>query len=189
MRSLLFLDHQVFLFINHLPHWWFTDWFALFLSGVGSAGIIWICIGLYFFLREEKKDHRFFIPIVFSLVSCSLLVEGMLKFFFHRLRPNSMDGAYIVGSATWFSFPSSHAAISWAMAVIFSHYEPRARTLWYALALFISLSRVYLGVHYPLDILVGSVIGWGIGSLALQLHLYSHKKKNTPRTVKRASHR
>lgn len=181
-ESLLAIDHAVFLVINHLPHNDVSNWFALFLSGVGSAGIIWICVGVYVFLHEEKKDHRFFMPIGLVLMSCWVGVEGLLKYIFQRPRPSIIDGAYVIGSASWFSFPSSHAAISFAMATVFSRYEPRGRVVWYTIAFCISFSRIYLGVHYPLDVLVGGLVGWGIGMVALRLHSYptsSYKKRST----------
>ncbi len=186
VEEILSIDRIVFLMINHLPHTWWSDWAALVLSGVGSAGLIWICIGTFFFFREEKKDHRFFIPIAFTLVSCGVFVEGLLKYLIHRPRPSVLEGAYLVGSAGWFSMPSSHAAISWAMAVIFSRYEHGARWVWYVLALGISLSRIYLGMHYPTDVLVGGCIGWGIGTIAVHLHSYPMgSKKKRPQGEKR----
>lgn len=177
LGNLVSLDRTVFFMINHLPHIWWSDWAALVLSGVGSAGLIWIFLGVYFFFREEKKDHRFFIPIAFVLASCGVFVEGLLKYLIHRPRPSAFDGAYLVGSAGWFSMPSSHAAISWAMAVLFSRYEPKGRWVWYGLACCISLSRIYLGMHYPSDVVVGGGIGWAIGTLAVQLHSYPFSAK------------
>lgn len=168
METLLAFDRTIFLAINHLPHTFIRDGIALFLSGVGSAGFIWLCIGLLLFLREEKKDHRFFVPLIAVVFGCFIVVEGLLKYLFARPRPGADIGAIVVGGASWFSFPSSHAAISWAMAVVLSRYEPRWSILFYILAATISFSRIYLGVHYPVDVLVGSFIGYGVGMWALR---------------------
>ncbi len=168
METLLAIDRAFFLGINHLPHTALTDWLALFFSGVGAAGFIWIGIGLFLFLQEEKKDHRFFVPIGAALGLCWFFVEGLLKFLVARPRPGVFDNAIVVGAAGWFSFPSSHAVTSWAMAVVLSYYEPRLRWLFYVLASVISFTRVYLGVHFPLDVIVGACIGWGIGRFALR---------------------
>lgn len=174
--GLFSIDREIFFLINHIPHVWWSDWMALVLSGVGSAGLIWICLGVYFFFREEQKDPRFFIPTAFVLASCGVLVEGLLKYLIHRPRPSAFDGAHIVGYAGWFSMPSSHAAISWAMAVLFSRYEPKNRWIWYTLAFCISLSRIYLGMHYPSDVIVGGCIGWAVGVTALRLHTYPNHR-------------
>lgn len=181
MDSLLAIDRFVFLSINHLPHTALTDWLAQFFSGAGTAGFIWVCIAVALFVNEEKKNHRFFLPIALALGASWLLVEQMLKYAVARPRPHVLDGALIISSASGFSFPSSHAAISWAMAVVMSRYEPRLRWVWYLLACVISFTRVYLGVHYPLDVIAGSVIGWGIGSMALRWATPRRKKSSVSR--------
>lgn len=181
MEILLATDRAVFFAINHLFHNAATDLIASFFSGVGSAGIIWVIIGVFFFFREEMKDRRFFVPIVFALGVCWVFVELLLKFLFQRPRPSVMEGAIIIGNASWFSMPSSHAAISWAMAVIFSRYEPKARWIWYTLAFLISFSRIYLGMHYPSDVVAGALIGVGIGKLAFLFILPQTARTRVPR--------
>jgi undecaprenyl-diphosphatase len=178
MDILLTLDRGLFLTINHLPHLPLTDWLALFFSGVGSAGFIWVSLGFWLFLREEKKDHRFFAPFVFVILVSGLFSEVILKFLFSRLRPSPELGAIVVGDgAGWYSFPSSHATIAWAMAVVLSRYEPRFRWAWYVLALAISFTRIYLGVHYPFDVVTGGILGSIIGIWALYILSPRQKKK------------
>jgi len=183
MESLLNFDRLLFLRINHLPHTPITDGIAQFFSGAGSVGIIWLVIGGYLFVREERRDRRFFMPIAATLIACLIFVEGLIKYFVARPRPDLADGARIIGWAQWFSFPSSHAAISWGLAVIMGRYEPRGWILWYTLAGLISLSRIYLGVHFPLDVLVGSIIGGGIGWIAYG-YFASHRQPAKKKTKK-----
>ena len=57
------------------------------------------------------------------------------------------------------SFPSGHSATSFAAAAVLTSFAPRAAPLWFLLALAIGFSRVYVGVHYPLDIVGGAVLG------------------------------
>lgn len=161
---LLTIDRQLFLAINHLPHTLTTDWLALTISGVGVGGLVWFLLAVVLFVREETKDHRFFMPILATLGMSWIFVELLLKYLVSRPRPTSEIGAIIVGSgAGWYSFPSSHATVSVAMAIVLSRYEPRWRTAFYILAFLISLSRIYLGVHYPSDVLAGMLLGAVIG--------------------------
>lgn len=156
MDALYRFDTELFTLINHLPHTNITDTLALAISGVGTAGIIWFILATILFFKEEKKDHWFFAPLVAAGGISWLLVEQILKPWVARSRPGLEAG---------FSFPSGHATIAFAMAVILSHKEPRFGWLFYTLAVLIALSRVYLGVHYPLDVFFGALLGWGIGRI------------------------
>jgi len=55
------------------------------------------------------------------------------------------------------------------MAVVLSHKEPKWKWVFFALAILISFSRIYLGKHYPLDVIAGGVLGWIIGKVSLRL--------------------
>lgn len=174
MELLLMYDQELFYLVNGLPHTPFFHVIALFLSGVGLGALLWVGIGLIMFLREEKKDHRFFIPIGLALGMSWIFVELLLKNIVMRARPfvDAMDGVVVVGGeASGYSFPSSHATTAFAMAVVLSFFEPRLKGALFVLAVFVSLSRVYMGVHYPTDIVAGAIIGLciGIGSLRIAL--------------------
>ena len=195
LSSLLSLDESLFLSINHLPHTELTNALGLLLSGVGTAGIIWFLLGLFLFFREEKKDlpamaspkawqagHWFFFSIVFAGGFSWFIVEVVLKPLAARSRPGLELGAILVGSTTndSYSFPSGHATIAFAMAVVLSRKEPKWWWIFYVLAVLISLSRIFLGKHYPLDVIVGGLLGWSIGKLSLILpkfikHYNPHK--------------
>lgn len=172
MERFLTLDQSVFLLINHLPHPTVINFIAQFVSAVGTVGIIWFALGVLLFIREEKKDlsrrqagRKFVRQLVLIGVSTFILVELLLKPFIGRLRPVAEMGAIIIGNndVYTFSFPSGHAAISFAAAIVLSKKEPKWRWLFYLLAVLISLSRIYLGKHYPFDVVIGAVIGWTIG--------------------------
>jgi undecaprenyl-diphosphatase len=69
----------------------------------------------------------------------------------------------LVGLPHGSSFPSGHTATSFACATVLSYFVPRAAPAFYLLALGIGFSRIYVGVHWPLDVQGGSVIGLAIG--------------------------
>ena len=187
METLPSVDQSLFLAINHLPHSFFSDFLALLISGVGTAGVIWLILSLIVFFKEEKKHPLFWMHMGSVVVSSWLLVELLLKYLFARHRPTEAMGAIIVGSgASWYSFPSSHAAVAWASYLILSHYEPRWKPFLFVLALLISFSRIYLGVHYPLDVIVGGLVGWSIGTIVLSFagEKGSHPSKTSKRVKK-----
>lgn len=160
------LDTQLFFLINHLPHPRIFDEFGLLLSGIGDGGIIWYVIGAYLIYNEEKKDHRKIYPIAIAALFTWILTELLLKPTVARLRPSSaLDAAIIVGGfPLGFSFPSTHTTFAFALATVLSYLEPTWRMGLYILATLIGLSRIYLGHHYPVDVLVGGMLGWVIGT-------------------------
>ncbi len=177
MNGVLTIDQQLFFLINHLPHGWIFDQVALFLSGVGTAGIIWVLVGFFLFLREEKRDHRFWLPLFLSGAGAWFFSEIILKPLIGRPRPLEAMGAIIIGEASGDpSFPSAHATIAFAMAVVLSQKAPRRKWMFYLLAILISLSRLYLGKHYPLDVIVGAFVGIIIGWLSLMLGSFAQRK-------------
>lgn len=177
MNALVSIDQQFFLFINHVPHLLVADEIAKFFSFIGSAGLVWFFFGMLLFLKEERKHPLFFVPIIVAGGVSWLLVEIIIKPLVGRMRPTIDMGAIIVGSMKHDpSFPSGHATIAWAMAIVLSTYEPRWKKYFFVLAALISLSRVYLGVHYPLDVLGGTGIGIIIGWLSLLLKNFGRRK-------------
>ena len=175
MENLLALDLQVFLFINHWPHIPIIVIPALILSGVGTYGLVWFILGGYLFIREEEKDHLFFLPLLTAGLITISLVELFLKPLFARLRPSPETGAIIAGftQSDTYSFPSGHAAVAFALVGIIAEKEPRWKWWLYLLAVGIALSRIYLGRHYPLDVVAGGLIGYITGkSVAYIFHRF-----------------
>jgi len=171
MEFFLSIDRTLFLFVNHLPHTPVSDCIGLILSGVGVFGIFWFLIGIWFFIREERKDHLFWILFFLTNFFAWVLSEIIAKNIFVRGRPSEDIGALIVEtSARGFSFPSSHTTVAFATAYLLSYKEPRWRWVFFIGALFVGVSRIYLGKHYPTDVMAGAFFGIVIGWIASTLY-------------------
>lgn len=85
----------------------------------------------------------------------------LFKLLFHRPRPfQTYDWVIKRADASGYSMPSGHAAMAFEAAYIWSEYFPQFSLVFYSLATYIALSRVYYGVHYPSDVIVGAILGY-----------------------------
>ena len=170
------LDQQLFLFLNscYSPFW---DKVMHAISGI----LIWIPLYLTILIYLGLKYRRKFIIILLFIILAATLADQLsvhlFKNVFHRLRPchePSLEGlVHLVNGQCGglYGFVSSHAANSFNVALLSLLF---IRKRWFTIliilwALTVGYSRIYLGVHYPGDVICGSfqgaLIGWGIFKL------------------------
>ena len=180
MQTIGEIDTTVFYAINHLPHGWFSDGFFGMLSGLGDSGFIWFVIGIWLIVREEKRDKRFFLPLGIAGVLSWFFSEVLFKSIVARIRPsNILESVISVGFPNGYSFPSSHATLAFAFAVVLTYKKPQFTKFFFSLAILIGFSRIYLGYHFPGDVLAGAALGLLIGFFTMALYGQSMKKKHT----------
>jgi undecaprenyl-diphosphatase len=162
-------DVAGFYLINH-AHTPFLDWFMPLLSNRSNGGGIWIGIGLI--MRACGKTHvRKGALLLLLVLLCSYLMNESLKVVFGRSRPFEAlnDVALLVKPMNSLSFPSGHAVAAFSSACILIRKVPKLAWFFLILAVLISFSRIYVGMHYPSDILAGALIGLAFGILLLKL--------------------
>lgn len=144
---------------RHVEHWivglrvgW-LNWFFVGLSWIGSYGLVWIAIALLLALLWRRPS--LFFTVVAADAAADVLAE-LGKVIVHRQRPFEHQLGPPTSS---YSFPSGHAATSFACATVLSALAPRRRVAFFLLATLIALSRLYNGVHYPTDVVAGALLG------------------------------
>ncbi|MEI6499075.1 MAG: phosphatase PAP2 family protein [bacterium] len=139
----------------------FFDKVFVFFSDLGEWAIIWAIIGLILLIANRKKGRIIFSMIVLSIIFSSFLNDLLIKTFFFRQRPYlALENIHHLGT-NWAnsSFVSGHTSASVAAAVILIYFYPSKIILFVALTLLIMYSRIYLGMHYPSDIIGGIIVG------------------------------
>lgn len=131
------------------------------LSIVGTASALWIAIALaaMWWPRHRAAAWR----VLLTLLLCFVTVDLVLKPIIARPRPVSIH-AYdppheLPPRPRTLSFPSGHTAAAFGAAIALSRMLPQARVVWWLLALTMGYARVYVGHHYPLDVVGGAVVG------------------------------
>ena len=177
LESLLQFDQQLFLFINQSLANPVTDFFMPIITNDMFLRIIY---GLALILLLVRGKKPFIWIVVFSLLVVALtdqVSSAWLKPFFERLRPcKELNVHLLVNCGSGYSFPSSHAANLFGQAVFFSLLFPRAKWYWLVFAFLVAISRVFVGVHYPLDITAGAVLGTFIGFVVACMLLHLNQK-------------
>lgn len=162
-------DAALFKFINgHLayppldPLMIFFTYFGL---GVVLAGAGLGLVTLGFFLNRVDLRRAGYAGL--AAISAIGIISPICKIIWHRPRPllalynvRIVDGPLFANS-----FPSGHTATAFAFAVAVSIMLPKSRRLLIPLACITGLSRIYLGVHYPLDVIFGAAIGTLAGAV------------------------
>lgn len=165
LESLNHIDQAVFFFINVTLENPVTNFI---MPVVTNDWVLRAIYGLAMILLLWKGDARLRWLVLFSVVALVLsdqIAAGYLKPFWARPRPcHGLAGInLLVGCGGGYAMPSAHAASSFGQAVLFSFHYRRYAWYFYGLATLVALSRVFVGVHYPGDILVGAVLGTAIG--------------------------
>ena len=145
------------------PHDEVTEGFFKGLGWAGEYAAVWIAIGLAGSVADPVRRGRW---LRGAAVGPGAVVANYgLKLSFGRERPLIEDHPPLARAPSKLSFPSAHATSSMAAATGFARVNPRARLPLYALAASVCLSRPYLGMHYPSDVIAGAVFGTLIGGL------------------------
>jgi len=150
------MNTEIFYFFYNLSSIPFIAKLSLFLSYPFTYGVIFFLIVWVIFLSKRKMFNfsLLFLSGIFSWTTAALL-----KLIFHINRPFIAEGVIPLYKETGFSMPSEHMAVFTAIAVSIFLISKRAGIIFSIIAILIGLSRIIIGVHYPLDIVVGAIVG------------------------------
>ena len=166
MEQLLSVEFSILDWIQaHIANG-FLDAIVPLITRLGDVGFIWLLLGLVllFLPRERSRGMQVLLAICFSALICNATLKPLVD----RVRPFDIaEGiSLLVATPHDASFPSGHTSAAFAAAVVLLKTKWRWRYVALILAALIALSRLYLYVHFPTDVLGGMVTGTLAGMLS-----------------------
>ncbi|HCR83150.1 phosphatase PAP2 family protein [Muricomes intestini] len=181
MNFLLQLDGNILLFIQeHIRQDWMTP-FWIFITSLGNKGWFWLAVSALMLI--PRRTRKIGIMALLALSIGFLITNLALKNLVARIRPyETVEGLkLLIARQSDFSFPSGHACASFAAASVYFRKLPQKWGISaVVLAALIAFSRLYVGVHYPTDVLAGAVIG--IWAAWAAIHLVEYIERNSYRS-------
>jgi undecaprenyl-diphosphatase len=167
LQTLQNTDYWIFNVINHTINNSFLDVVLPFLREAHNWIPLYVFLGIYLIYKYKIEAIKYAIYIVIAFALADFISAGIIKPFVERLRPChslTLHARLVLGhcGGKW-SFPSTHAtnhmsiALSIAFANIFT--KKWINYIWIFWALSIGFAQIYVGVHYPSDIVAGFVLG------------------------------
>jgi len=157
------LDEQLLRIARTRGHGPRADRAVARFSKLGERGAVWLAIGVAGYALDEPRRPQWRQAV--STVVGTYALNTAVKLVVRRRRPQLPGLPPLTDTPTQLSFPSAHASTSFAGALAYTRLGLPAVPL-YALAKGLAVSRLYLGVHYPSDVLAGAVLGTAVAAFA-----------------------
>ncbi len=154
-------DITLFRLINGQGHNYFLDWFMPFMTDLKNFRYVLPVLVVWVLVREKKAGIVFLVFIGLTLAITDQFSSHWLKDWVGRVRPCHVleEVRLLTDCNTSYSFPSSHAVNIFAAAFFLSQPVKKLSPLFFGIAGIVGYSRIYIGIHYPLDVIGGAAIG------------------------------
>ncbi|WP_297694601.1 phosphatase PAP2 family protein [uncultured Eudoraea sp.] len=182
LEELMRLDKEVFLFLNNLGS---SEWdaFWMFLTNKWSAIPLYVLLLILSYKQFGTKKLLVVLITVVLLITATDQLSNFFKYGIQRLRPcydpevsqmMRLVKDYCGGKFGYFSAHASNtSALALFFTILFRPYYKYLGIFLIVWAIFVSYSRIYIGVHFPLDVLSGIVVGFLFGWLFAKLYIFA----------------
>jgi len=181
------MDYQIVLYLNKLGYGTFIDNITNFVSWIPFIFVLWLVLGIYTIIKDKKNGKWVFITILVALGIHFLISEGLFKHFLaenlhiFRFRPWFTHSIEIRSIGKQFidsSFPSSHMTSTLAVLTVFVSYYSKVWPWALIFILIMAFSRMHNGMHYPTDVIAGSLLGilYALAAIKIVKFLFKRRK-------------
>lgn len=155
------MNQQIFYYLNSLAGK--SICFDSLVIFIGQYLAYWLVAGLLVFLifgKDKKKEFKMLIFSILSVFLSRIVITEIIRYFYFIPRPFVNNDVFqLIFYETSGSFPSGHAAFFFALATTIFFFHKKWSILFFTGAVLIGVSRIIAGIHWPIDILSGAIIG------------------------------
>ncbi len=153
------IDHRIFFFFQGLQRPW-LDYFLAWPTYLGNTQVLLTLLIPSVLFLDRKNGYRSITALTGSLLLADYF-SPLFKVFFHRPRPHVYwEHVNVIFSKPMNdAFPSGHTMVAFAAAFVLSYYYPKKTRWFYVVAIWAAITRIYVGAHYPSDLLGGAPVG------------------------------
>ena len=186
MNIILKIDYALFHFINYTIANPILNWLMPIITNENNIAVLLILFWLWLLFFNGKRGKIAAILLVLTVVFTDAIAAQVIKPWIGRIRPSHVMTENInllVSKGGKYSFISNHAANTMSAAVILGYFYKKWMGIAITISIIVGFSRVYVGVHYPFDVLGGWIFGytlaWGIISIWVILKIREIKRGRT----------
>jgi undecaprenyl-diphosphatase len=143
-----------------------------FVTHQQNWNMVYIILLVWLLWKGGRNGRIAFVLLIITIICADQLSSSFIKSWVARPRPchNLTTLRLLVDCGSGYSFPSSHAVNNFAAAVILSYFYKEYKVVLFTIASVVAFSRVYVGVHFPIDIVSGAFIGYIVAKLILLVY-------------------
>lgn len=155
------MDYNLFLLVNNFAGKWIClDSLATFFAKYFIYFLVAGAIILFFSIKDKKEKIKYLILTLSSVILSRLIITEIIRLFWYRPRPFVAHAVNsLIEHSASASFPSGHIAFLFALATAIYFFNKKFGIAFLIASFLIGLARIFVGVHWPLDILGGIIIG------------------------------
>jgi len=146
------------------------------MLSITNIATLYIGVPIVLALAYLSKNRKLLADLFVALL-IGIALTLLLKMAIARPRPEDIMNVGFWASATFSSFPSDHASTAFVMFGIIGHHLKKYKLWFYLLAILVAISRIYLGVHFPTDVLAGAFLGILVSQFVIKYRLGERFRK------------
>jgi len=186
MNTLINIDHAIFHFINDSIANPILNWIMPIVTNENNIAIPLLLFWLWLLFYKGKRGKIAAVLLLLTVILTDVIAAQIIKPWIGRIRPSHamLDNInLLVSRGGKYGFVSNHAANTMAAATIIGYFYKKWKSVLITISIIVGFSRVYVGVHYPFDVIGGWLFGyalaWGILSIWVILKIREIKRGRT----------